>query len=189
MSLGGGGVEMSRHEVTEIVSKRNHQISSSVREEMIKPTPDSSDTLNFTVCESECSLQLLGLRFAICALPHSDPGAGGLLLLKQSLSLLWPSAANGVWSLGVSLLIKYPPCTNGTLYYFSASMCLCLKCSGRLHYMRIWPSSLRNFAFMPEEKQPSVMTSPCAALPMSDDDRKKKTAFTAPTFPPSPGMV
>lgn len=29
MSLGGGGVEMSRHEVTEIVSKRNHQISSS----------------------------------------------------------------------------------------------------------------------------------------------------------------
>lgn len=94
-----------------------------------------------------------------------------------------------VWSLGVSLLIKYPPCTNGTLYYFSASMCLCLKCSGRLHYMRIWPSSLRNFAFMPEEKQPSVMTSPCAALPMSDDDRKKKTAFTAPTFPPSPGMV
>lgn len=69
MSLGAGGVEMSRHEVTEIVSKRNHQISSSVREEMIKPTPDSSDTLNFTVCESECSLQLLGLRFAICALP------------------------------------------------------------------------------------------------------------------------
>lgn len=96
MSLGGGGVEMSRHEVTEIVSKRNHQISSSVREEMIKPTPDSSDTLNFTVCESECSLQLLGLRFAICALPHPDPGAGGLLQLKQSLSLLWPSAANGV---------------------------------------------------------------------------------------------
>lgn len=96
MSLGASGVEMSRHEVTEIVSKRNHQISSSVREEMIKPTPDSSDTLNFTVCESECSLQLLGLRFAICALPHPDPGAGGLLQLKQSLSLLWPSAANGV---------------------------------------------------------------------------------------------